>query len=94
MDNDSGSRRVRKRVEACRYILDIWEEACREEVEFERGEPSNWEEDKRSLVLLIVAVAVEAIARGVFFSLLFVAAGEEEVVFICCGMKINLVPFN
>lgn len=30
VERDSGKRRVRKRVEACLYILEIWEEACRE----------------------------------------------------------------
>ena len=30
VERDSGSRRVRKRVDDCRYILEIWEEACRE----------------------------------------------------------------
>lgn len=34
VDRDSGKRRVRKRVEDWRYILEICEEACREDVEF------------------------------------------------------------
>jgi hypothetical protein len=33
VDNDSGSRRVRNSVEDCLYILEIWEEACREDEE-------------------------------------------------------------
>lgn len=60
VDNDSGSLRVRKRVEACRYIFVICEAACREEVELEReeiDEPSNWEEDS-TLGVFNVAVAV------------------------------------
>jgi hypothetical protein len=38
VERDSGSRRVRKRVDDCRYILEIWDEACRKEVELEREE--------------------------------------------------------
>lgn len=36
VERDSGNRRVKKRVEACRYILEICDEACRELVELER----------------------------------------------------------
>lgn len=37
VERDSGSRRVRKSVDDCRYILEIWDEVCREE-ELEREE--------------------------------------------------------
>lgn len=57
VERDSGSRRVRKRVDDCLYILDIWEEFCREEVELEREDI----EDVRrvSRVGLRVVVATE-----------------------------------
>lgn len=45
VDKDSGRRRVRKSVEACRYILEIWEEPCRgEDVALEMEEESNCDE--------------------------------------------------
>lgn len=46
VERDSGSRRVRKSVEDCRYILEICDEACREDVEFREDidEVSNCED--------------------------------------------------
>jgi hypothetical protein len=38
VESDSGNRRVRKRVEDCRYIFEICDEVCREEVLFDRDE--------------------------------------------------------
>jgi hypothetical protein len=45
VERDSGRRRVRKSVDACRYILEMCEEPWREEEELVEEE-SNCEEDK------------------------------------------------
>lgn len=52
VESDSGNRRVKKRVDACLYIFEICEEACRE-VEEEREEIEDvrsWEEESVSRV--------------------------------------------
>jgi hypothetical protein len=63
VERDSGSRRVRKRVEDWRYILDIWDEECREEADDadreEIDEEMSWDDDSVSLVgLRVVATEV------------------------------------
>lgn len=60
VDKDSGNRRVRKSVDACRYILVICDEVWREEAEpsEEIEEESNCEDERVSLVGLRV-VAME-----------------------------------
>ena len=52
VERDSGRRRVRKSVDACLYILEIWEEACRVEDELrdEMEEERSCEEDSVSRV--------------------------------------------
>lgn len=60
MDRDSGNRRVKNNVDACRYILEIWEEACRveEEEREETDDERSGDEVNVSLVELRV-VAIE-----------------------------------
>jgi hypothetical protein len=60
VDRDSGNRRVKNSCEDCRYILEIWEEACRvvDEERDEMDEVRSCEEVKVSLVGLRV-VAME-----------------------------------
>lgn len=59
VERDSGNRRVRNNCEDCRYILEIWEEACRVEEDREvTDDVSSCEEVKVSLVGLRV-VAME-----------------------------------
>jgi hypothetical protein len=52
VESDSGSRRVRKSVDACLYILEICEEACRveEELRDEMEEESSWDDESVSRV--------------------------------------------
>jgi hypothetical protein len=59
--NDSGNRRVRKRVDACLYILEIWDAPCREGVDLESEETEedmNCDEDAESIDRLKVSVFV------------------------------------
>ena len=71
VERDSGSLRVRNKVEDCRYILDICEEACREEVLFDRIlEDNSCDEECVSRAgLRAVAIDVEeGIALGLISS--------------------------
>jgi len=58
VERASGSRRVRNRLEACRYVLETWEEECREEEEAsdEMEDESAWEGKFSVAVGLSVAV--------------------------------------
>jgi len=51
VERDSGRRRVRNSVEDCLYILEIWDEVCREEDENDdMDEESSCEEERVSWV--------------------------------------------
>lgn len=56
VDRDSGNRRVKNNCDDCRYILEIWEEACRvlDEEREETDDVRSCEEVKVSLVGLRV----------------------------------------
>jgi hypothetical protein len=56
VDRDSGNRRVKNNCEDCRYILEIWEDACRvlDEEREETDDVRSCEEVKVSLVGLRV----------------------------------------
>jgi len=59
VESDSGSRRVRKRVEDWRYIFDICEEPCLEECREEIEEPRSCCEEVRVSRVGVRVVAME-----------------------------------
>ncbi len=59
VDKASGSRRVRNSVDACRYVLEVFDEECRAEVEEESDEmddESRWFEKRSEAAWLRVAL--------------------------------------
>ena len=90
VERDSGSRRVKKRDEDCRYILDIWEEACREE------EESSCEDRVSRVEERVVAIdVVEAIIAQC--QVVAVGGGEaddddplEVGMCLCCAFHVQI----
>ena len=78
VESDSGNRRVRKRVEDWRYILDICEEPCLEECKEEIELPRSCCEEVRVSRVGVRVVAMEPIEAIVIYGLEDAECKERE----------------